>query len=146
MDSAEKIALLKEAFRFLSEHDAVQREFEYADLTFELTLSASCFAQLKRHRMATLTVQDYNPDLSVTIPPAIIEVGMESAFREVIDRTEAIYRQIAQTVPQAAPYILTNAHRRRAILKVNAGSSTTWPACVSTLTPSGISAGSPATC
>lgn len=120
MDTVEKIALLKEAFRFLSEHDAVQREFEYADLTFELTLSASCFAQLKRHRMATLTVQDYNPDLSVTIPPAIIEVGMESAFREVIDRTEAIYRQIAQTVPQAAPYILTNAHRRRAILKVNA--------------------------
>jgi len=120
MDLTDKIALIREAFRFLSEHDAVQREFEYADLTFELTLSASCYAQLKRHRMATLTVQDYNPDLGVTIPPAIMETGMESTFRDTMDRTESVYRQIAKTVPQAAAYILTNAHRRRAILKVNA--------------------------
>jgi len=120
MEAAEKIAFFKEALRFLSEHDAVQREFEYADLTFELTLSASCFAQLKRHRMGTLTVQDYNPDLGVTIPPAIIEAGMESSFRKAIEQTEAVYRQIARTAPQAATYILTNAHRRRAILKVSA--------------------------
>ncbi|OPY84062.1 MAG: FAD-dependent thymidylate synthase [Syntrophus sp. PtaU1.Bin208] len=120
MDTAEKTDLLREAFRFLSEHDAVLREFEYADLTFELTLSASCFAQLKRHRMATFTVQDYDPDLGVTIPAVIVETGMEPTFREVISQTEAVYRQIAQRVPQAAAYILTNAHRRRAILKVNA--------------------------
>jgi len=120
MDTAERIALFKEAFRFLSEHDAVLREFEYAALTFELTLSASCFAQLKRHRMATLTVQDYDPDLGVTIPAAIVETGMESAFREVITGTETVYRRIAQSAPQAAAYILTNAHRRQAILKVNA--------------------------
>ncbi len=120
MGTAEKTALLQEAFRFLSEHDTVLREFEYADLTFELTLSASCFAQLKRHRMATLTVQDYDPDLGATIPAAIVETGMEPAFREVIARTEAVYRQIVQRAPQAATYILSNAHRRRAILKVNA--------------------------
>jgi len=45
---------------------------------------------------------------------------MESTFRDTMDRTESVYRQIAKTVPQAAAYILTNAHRRRAILKVNA--------------------------
>jgi len=119
MGDTEKMDFLKDALRFLSEHDAVQREFEYADLTFELTLSASCFAQLKRHRMGTLTVQDYNPDLGITIPPVIIEAGMESAFRKMIERTEAVYRRIAQTAPQASAYILTNAHRRRTILKVN---------------------------
>jgi flavin-dependent thymidylate synthase len=120
MSPTEKTALLEEALRFLSEHDAVLREFEYADLTFELTLSASCFAQLKRHRMATLTVQDYHPDLGVTIPDAIVETGMEPTFREVIARTEAVYQRIASTAPEAAAYILTNAHRRRVLLKVNA--------------------------
>ncbi len=120
MKDAERIALFREAFRSLSAHDAVSREFEYADLTFELVLSASCYAQLKRHRMATLTVQEYDPALGVTVPPAIVDVGMESIFREAIAGTEAVYRQIARTAPQAAAYILTNAHRRRAILKVNA--------------------------
>jgi len=120
MDTAEKIAFFEEVFRFLSEHDAVLREFEYADLTFELAVSASCFAQLKRHRMATLTVQDYDPDLGAMLPSAIVETGMESAFRKVIARTEDVYRRIAQTAPKAAAYILTNAHRRRAIIKVNA--------------------------
>ncbi|OPY14202.1 MAG: FAD-dependent thymidylate synthase [Syntrophus sp. PtaB.Bin001] len=120
MDAAEKTALIKEAFRFLSQHDSVLREFEYADLTFELIISASCYAQLKRHRMATLTVQDYDPDLGVTVPSAIVETGMEPSFLEAIAKTEAVYRQIARSAPRAAAYILTNAHRRRAILKVNA--------------------------
>ncbi len=120
MSDAEKTALIKEAFRYLSEHDSVLREFEYADLTFELIISASCYAQLKRHRMATLTVQDYDPALGVTVPSAIIETGMEPSFLEAIAGTEAVYRQIARIAPQAAAYILTNAHRRRAILKVNA--------------------------
>jgi len=120
MKDAERNALFRESFRFLAAHDAVSREFEYGDLTFELTLSASCYAQLKRHRMATLTVQEYDPALGVTVPPAIVEAGMESAFREAIARTETVYPRIAQAAPQAAAYLLTNAHRRRAILKVNA--------------------------
>lgn len=108
------------AVRRMQSHDAVLREFEYPELVFELVVSASCFAQLKRHRMATLTAQDYDPSLDVTIPPAIREAGMEERFLEVMRRTEGTYALIRKAAPAAAPYILTNAHRRRVCMKLSA--------------------------
>jgi len=56
------------AFRHLQPQDHVWREFEIPELLFELTVSASCFAQLKRHRMATIITQPYQLELGVTIP------------------------------------------------------------------------------
>ena len=120
MTVPDKKNLVKTACCYLKSHDAVLREFEFVDLQFELVISASCFAQMKRHRMATITCQDYDPDLGVTIPPAIVAVGMEGAFRDIIGRTEAVYGKIHAISPDAAPYILTNAHRKRVAMKVNA--------------------------
>jgi thymidylate synthase ThyX len=120
MGMNEKTDLIKTAFRHLKTYDSVLREFEHIDLHFEVVVSASCFAQLKRHRMATITCQDYDPSLGVTIPPAISAVNMDKPFLEIIAHTEAVYEQIQQTVPVAAAYILTNAHRKRVALKVNA--------------------------
>ncbi|MBN1614162.1 MAG: FAD-dependent thymidylate synthase [Deltaproteobacteria bacterium] len=120
MDGSEKESLMKTALRNLSPHDAVLREFEHADLVFELVVSASCFAQLKRHRMATLTGQEYDPALGITVPPAVAAVGLEGAFREIVARTDDLHGDLKETAPAAAAYILTNAHRRRVALKVNA--------------------------
>jgi thymidylate synthase ThyX len=96
------------------------REFENADLYFEVTVSASCFAQLKRHRMATIICQEYNPLLGITIPPPIREIGMDGLFMKMITKTEEIYDRIKNISPLAAGYILTNAHRKRVSMKVNA--------------------------
>lgn len=120
LDVWEKAEVIKNACRHMQAYDAVRREFENVDLHFELTISASCFAQLKRHRMATITCQEYNPVLGVTIPQTICEVGMERDFREAISRTETLYYQIKKVAPAAAAYILTNAHRRRVVMKINA--------------------------
>jgi flavin-dependent thymidylate synthase len=120
MDAQNKEDLVKTALRRLRAHDPVLREFEQADLHFELVVSAGCFAQLKRHRMATLTCQDYDPALGVTIPPAVSAIGMDKAFLDVIAKSEAVYERLWAKAPAAAPYILTNAHRKRVSLKVNA--------------------------
>jgi flavin-dependent thymidylate synthase len=111
--------LMKKAFEHMEFYDVPPREFEYADLTFELVLSASCFAQLKRHRMATLTEQDYDPALGVTVPPAVEAAGARMEFAAIIERTNAAYDRLKKKVGSAADYVLTNAHRRRALLKVN---------------------------
>jgi thymidylate synthase ThyX len=100
--------------------DTPLREFENVDLQFDLVVSASCFAQLKRHRMATLVTQDYDPALDVTVPPAIAAVGMEKPFREMMARTEETFETIRRAVPLAAAYVLTNAHRKRVLMKMNA--------------------------
>jgi thymidylate synthase ThyX len=120
MDREEKETLIKMAIRRMKSYDAAPREFEHVGLLFELTISATAFAQMKRHRMATLTVQDYDPALGITIPPAVLAIGMEKPFREICNRTEETWEKIRRATPAAAAYILTNAHRRRVALRVNA--------------------------
>jgi flavin-dependent thymidylate synthase len=116
----QKTEIFKTAFRHMTSHDSAPRELECVDLTYSLVVSASCFAQLKRHRMATLLCQAYDPDLGVTIPDAIRETGMENDFLEMIRETEALYTELLRTAPVAADYCLTNAHRKRVLMKINA--------------------------
>ncbi len=120
MPQEKKRELIKTSFAKMKLYDAALREFENIDLTFDVVLSASCFAQLKRHRMATIIAQPYDPALGVTVPPAVGETGMEKEFNEVIADTDALYEKIAKKDRDAAAYVLTNAHRRRVIFKCNA--------------------------
>ncbi len=111
--------IVRRAFERMEFYDFPLREFEHAELVFDLVISASCFAQLKRHRMSTLTWQRYDPGLGVTVPPSILEIGAEKEFRAVIDRTEETHAALEKEIGPAADYVLTNAHRRRALLKIN---------------------------
>jgi len=72
--------MIRTACRYMEVYDAPLREFEYADLCFELVVSAACFAQLKRHRVATIIAQDYDPGLGVVIPQSVQAVNMEGPF------------------------------------------------------------------
>ena len=120
MTPAEKKELFKVALRRQEFYDFPLREFEYADLTFSLTVSASCFAQLKRHRMATLTCQPYDPAFGVTVPPAVTGVDAEPEFRRMAAQTEETHAMLQIKIgPEAAAYVLMNAHRRRVLFKIN---------------------------
>lgn len=116
---ARKKEIFKLACQDLQAYDAVLREFEHLYLTFELVISAACFAQLKRHRLMTITVQPYDPDLGWTIPVTIAEVKEHKSFKEVLARTEEVYDKIAATNPLVAQYVLTNAHQRRVLITLN---------------------------
>jgi thymidylate synthase ThyX len=111
--------IVRRIFKRMEFYDFPPREFEHAELVYDLVVSASCFAQLKRHRMATLTWQRYDPGLGVTVPPSVLEIGAEKEFRAVIDRTNETHAVLEKEIGPAADYVLTNAHRRRALLKVN---------------------------
>ncbi|MEK6711790.1 MAG: FAD-dependent thymidylate synthase [Nitrospinota bacterium] len=120
MADAERRGFLASTFRHMKSFDSVLREFENARCVFEVTLSAACFGQLKRHRMSTLNAQPYDPALGVTVPEAILRAGAEGEFRAAVEETAAAYQAIAQRAPLAAPYVLTNAHRRRVLFTANA--------------------------
>src|SRR5512138_1572248 len=111
--------LIRRALCRMEFYDFPPREFEHADLVFDLVLSASCFAQLKRHRMATLTWQRSDPSLGVTVTPSVHDSGAVKEFLAVIERTNEAHARLVRAVGPAADYVLTNAHRRRALLKVN---------------------------
>jgi thymidylate synthase ThyX len=99
--------------------DSVLREFELNSFTFQLVVSASNYGQLKRHRMANLIIQDYSPNLGVTIPESIVQTGQEKVFLKIIEKTNKLYWQLHKQFPELAPYVLTNAHRRRVLFKIN---------------------------
>lgn len=114
-----KEQLVVAAFSHMEAYDRVIREFELITLTYEAVVSASNFAQLKRHRMATIIAQEYDTGLGVEIPPSISEAGLADTFRRAMDESEALYDTIRHVSPGAAPYVLTNAHRRRVLVFTN---------------------------
>ncbi len=116
----QKKAYVKKAFQYMEFYDFVLREFEYINLTFELVVSATCFAQLKRHRMATITTQAYDPSLGVTIPLSIRDIGAAKEFEEIISKTDDVYYQLKSSLEKGEEYILTNAHCKRVLLHINA--------------------------
>jgi len=120
MSEKEKKEIFKMASKNLQFYDSVLREFEYVNLTYNIELSSACFGQLKRHRMSTITSQGYNPSLGVIIPENIKEIGMDGYFQEIVDKTNDVYDQISKENSLVASYILTNAHKKRVLIRVNA--------------------------
>lgn len=120
MSQDAKREVFRTAWRNMQFYDSMLREFEYANLTFNISLSSACFGQLKRHRMTTITSQNYDPSLGVTIPESIKETGLEGRFTEIVEKSNSVYDLIMRENPLAAPYILTNAHRKRVLIRVNA--------------------------
>ncbi|MEE9239736.1 MAG: FAD-dependent thymidylate synthase [bacterium] len=120
MGDEERTRFIAETFRHMKARDSVLREFENVRCVFELTLSAAGFGQLKRHRMATLNTQPYDPALGVTVPSAISEAGAEDDFLSVVEQTDETFKKIAERAPIAAPYVLTNSHQRRVLFASNA--------------------------
>ncbi len=116
----EKREIVKKALEFQDMHDSAPREFESVYGQFEITLSASSFAQFKRHRVLTLLAQDYDVSLGVEIPDSVIETGSADIFLALTDAAGQAFVKWKKVVSDASGYVLTNAHRRRVFIGVNA--------------------------
>ena len=119
MKKDEMAAVIASTMKELKPYDGVWREFENIDMLFEVIVSASCYAQLKRHRMTTQTVQRYSTGLGVSIPESIKKAKGIGIFRKALKRSEVLYRKISDRAGISADYVLTNAHRRRVLVKIN---------------------------
>lgn len=115
----DSMEFIKDCLRYVCEHDKLPREFETSNLFYEIYLSSSCFAQLKRHRMNTLSAQDYDPKLRYVVPESIEEVGSARELKDVCDRSSDLYYEFSPKYKEAAEYCLTNAHKRRVIFDSN---------------------------
>jgi flavin-dependent thymidylate synthase len=119
MTEEEKERLIGTTFARMQSYDRALREFELISLTFEVVVSASNFAQLKRHRIASIISQDYDPSLGIEVPPSISDAGATDILMGAVKKAEALYGVIGKENPVTAPYILTNAHKRRVLISLN---------------------------
>lgn len=117
-----KFSFMLDVLESMDVWNVAPRCFELSSFTFELIVSASCFAQLKRHRMATLLVQDYDPSLGFTVPASIQkDAAVRARFEAVMRASTALANRVGREVgAHAAPYVLTQAHRRRVLVQMNA--------------------------
>jgi len=121
MSDEQKHRAFLELVRHREKHDNVSRHFELPRFEFGLVVSASLFAQLKRHRLCTQIVADYDTDLGVTVPPSLVENKLVDKLLAVVEPAEALHAKILDATdnPFTAAYALTNAHRRRVLVAIN---------------------------
>lgn len=119
LDDKDKKEFYRKIFKSINAWDSVLREFEFIYFTFQLTVSASSYGQLKRHRMANIISQDYDINLGVTIPDSVKKTNQNKLFLEICEKTNLLFKKLNDLDPRVAPYILTNSHRRRVLFKIN---------------------------
>jgi thymidylate synthase ThyX len=111
---------IREYLAYSNPWESATREYEFADFTFEVILSSACYGQMKRHRMSSQLVQEYDPELGFTYPPSVIETGLQKEFEENYRQSSEAYRELSKFNRFAAQYVLTNGHRRRMLIRANA--------------------------
>lgn len=121
LSSDEKKRIYWEVMEKREIHDNVTRHFEMAEFIFDLVVSASLYAQLKRHRICTQLPVNYQLNLGYTVPASIQECDLVDKLEAVIKAAEMMYQMILDKTNSRflATYALTNAHRRRIIVKMN---------------------------
>lgn len=114
-----KLSVLDLSIKDLEFFDSVIREYEIGDFIFNISLSSSAFAQLKRHRMTTQIIGGYSTSLGVTIPHSIKEIDEEEYFMNKINKINMFYNELFTKIGKTANYLLTNAHKRNVLFKCN---------------------------
>lgn len=120
MSLREKETIYKSVFEHMQKHDVVPRAFEFVSVDIEMDVSASEFAQLKRHRMMTLEEGNYDITKTKEVPHRIKQFGYEDQLQNVYQKTDEAYLKLVPLVGQeVATYVLTNGHKRHACVKSN---------------------------
>ncbi|MGA1793690.1 MAG: FAD-dependent thymidylate synthase [Thermoplasmatota archaeon] len=112
--------VLLPVFRNYPAHSSLPRAFELMDMTFDFDISASAFAQLKRHRMATILPQGYNPSLWETPEVYMDDRDLLMMYWDLMKKSRDLYHDIkADHGQDVAQYVLTNGHKRKVVFKLN---------------------------
>ncbi len=97
------------------------RAFERTSYRFDVLTDYGAFRDLQRHRLLTLEWQALSPRHGYSLPGAIDDAGGGDAFREVMDRSAALWQALsAAGLHEIAPYSVAMAYRVRFYMHMNA--------------------------
>ena len=119
LGAEERQGLIARCTESLGPHDAPVREFELVGYTFEFSMDYGAYREFKRHRMMSYIPQPPAVAHGYRVPQLIADAGLEELFRGAMARVERAYDQVAATSPAAAQYLVTHAHYRRILARLN---------------------------
>ena len=69
--------------------------------------------------MQTYLAQPATVDLGYIVPDIVLEAGLENQFRDAMETAAEGYHRVAGASPDVAAYLVTHAHLRRVLSKLN---------------------------
>ena len=119
MTTLERQDVIDHALEGLGPHDVPVRELETVDYTFDLVMDYGAYREFKRHRMQTYIPQPPTVELGYLAPPLVRDAGLQAEFEAAIGKAEDAFHAVRAQSPRAAEYLVTHAHRRRVLSKMN---------------------------
>jgi len=119
LSTAEKSRIFEEIFKNLKSFHALPRSFEVSHFAFQITMSSSCYAQMKRHRICTIIKSDYSPEIGYITPPLLQEMGMQQEIDELMQKVINVYSSLENVKKGLGNYIMTNGHKVSIIFEAN---------------------------
>jgi thymidylate synthase ThyX len=96
------------------------RALEHAQYTFEIVANFAAYRDLHRHRMLTQDRQLLGTSLGYDVPPGLIELGMDGAFRKAVEAAASAHHRMESEVGSAvAQYVVPLAFRVRWYFRIN---------------------------
>jgi len=115
-----KEEVIRETFIYQEAYQDPPRQFEVLELGFDIVLSATAFAQMKRHRLATIIKQPYINELGQTMPMSFDAVGFRDEWVRIQEEILALNERLRKRYgDDVASYILTNGQKRRIFIRFN---------------------------
>ncbi len=97
------------------------RAFERTSYRFDILTDYGAFRDLQRHRLLTIDWQALSTRHGFTQPDALVEAGGDADWREVMDRSAALYDSLLDAgLPDVAQYAVSMAYRIRFVMDMNA--------------------------
>ncbi|HVN56124.1 MAG TPA: FAD-dependent thymidylate synthase [Anaerolineaceae bacterium] len=116
---AERLRLADILLAGAGEFDSPLRELEHTTYTFDVMVDQGAYFELKRHRMMTQSPQMLTTRNGYAVPKKIVEAGLESFYREAMDRAGDAYEKLAGLSPAVGGYVVPNGYYRRVLLTLN---------------------------
>jgi thymidylate synthase ThyX len=119
MDSEKKLEIINSCVADIGPHDVPLREFELVGYTFEFLMDYGAYREFKRHRMQSYIPQPLTVAHGYRVPKLIVDAGLAGTYEEALAPVEEAYWRVRQFSPQVAQYLVTHAHYRRVLSRMN---------------------------
>jgi thymidylate synthase ThyX len=115
----EKKSLVEELMGDRGRFDQPLREFEYADMSFDVLMDQGAYFEFKRHRMMTQTTLPLTSEFGFAVPKVMRESKCEKIYVNAMRKADQTYQKMAEWNPDVASYIIPNGFNRRVLFKMN---------------------------
>ena len=119
MSAEDRQQVIQKCVAGMGSHDAPVREFELVDYTFEYMMDYGAYREFKRHRMQSYIPQSLTTANGYGIPVLMVQAGLKGQFVAAIEQAEDAYSKVYEFSPVVAQYLVTHAHYRRVLSKLN---------------------------